>query len=137
MEQCIFCKIAAGEIPSATVYEDEYFKAILDMAPATKGHTIIIPKKHMRDVTELEEEYASKILAVAAKIGTAMKKSLGCAGFNLVQNNGEAAGQTVMHFHLHVIPRYEGGEQIVCWPQMETTANGREETAAQTRSAME
>ena len=88
MDQCIFCKIAAGEIPSSTVYEDEYFKAILDLSPATKGHTIIIPKKHMKDAAELEGEYAKRILPVAAKIGMAMKKGLGCTGFNLVQNNG-------------------------------------------------
>ena len=112
MEQCIFCKIAAGQIPSSTVYEDEYFKAIMDLSPATKGHTIIIPKKHMMDITELEEEYASRILTVAAKIGMAMKTGLGCTGFNVVQNNGESAGQTVMHYHMHVIPRYDGGECI-------------------------
>ena len=129
MEECIFCKIAAGEIPSSTVYEDDYFKAILDLSPATVGHTIIIPKKHMKDVTELEEEYSSRILTVAAKIGTAMEKALGCTGFNLVQNNGESAGQTVMHFHMHVIPRYDGGNKIVTWPQMETQSEDREATA--------
>lgn len=129
MEQCIFCKIAAGEIPSSTVYEDDYFKAILDLSPATKGHTIIIPKKHMKDITELEEEYASRILAVAAKIGVAMKKGLGCTGFNVVQNNGESAGQTVMHYHMHVIPRYDGGEEIVTWSQHETTDKDRDEIA--------
>lgn len=129
MEQCIFCKIAAGEIPSSTVYEDDYFKAILDLSPATKGHTIIIPKKHMKDITELEEEYASRILAVAAKIGMAMKNGLGCTGFNVVQNNGESAGQTVMHYHMHVIPRYDGGEEIVTWPQHETTDKDRDEIA--------
>ena len=136
-ENCIFCKIANGQIPSATVYEDEKLKVILDMGPATRGHALILPKEHFQDVCGLSETYSKDILPLAAKIGCAMMKGLGCDGFNLVQNNGEAAGQTVMHFHLHVIPRYEGGEQIVCWPQMETTANGREETAAQIRSAME
>lgn len=136
MEQCIFCKIAAGEIPSSTVYEDSYFKAILDLSPATKGHTIIIPKKHMKDASELEEAYAARILPVAAKIGAAMKKGLGCTGFNLVQNNGVSAGQTVMHYHMHVIPRYDGGEKIVTWPQMETNAEEREETAKKIKSEM-
>lgn len=113
-DDCIFCKIAAGEIPSETVYEDENFRAILDLAPASKGHTLILPKAHFQDVTEIADPYAAKVLGIAAKIGNAMKKGLGCQGFNLVQNNGEAAGQTVMHFHMHVIPRY-GEEEIVLW----------------------
>ena len=112
---CIFCKIANGEIPSSTVYEDEDFRVILDLGPASKGHALILPKEHFKDVTELDPKIAAKVLPLGAKLGTAMKKSLGCAGFNLVQNNGEAAGQTVMHFHMHVIPRYEGGPNIVSW----------------------
>ena len=112
---CIFCKIANGEIPSSTVYEDEDFRVILDLGPASKGHALILPKEHFKDVTELDPKIAAKVLPLGAKLGTAMKKSLGCAGFNLVQNNGEAAGQTVMHFHMHVLPRYEGGPNIVSW----------------------
>ena len=115
-DNCIFCKIAAGEIPSQTVYEDDEFRVILDLGPAAKGHALILPKEHFKDVTELKEPYASKVLPLAAKIGKAMKEGLGCSGFNLVQNNGEAAGQTVMHFHVHVIPRYEGEtEAIASW----------------------
>ena len=112
-EDCIFCKIAAGEIPSETVYEDEHFRAILDLGPAAKGHTLILPKEHFEDVTVLEEPYMSKVLPLAAKIGAAMKKELGCDGFNLVQNNGEAAGQTVHHFHMHVIPRYASSAAVI------------------------
>ena len=112
-EDCIFCKIAAGEIPSETVYEDEHFRAILDLGPAAKGHTLILPKEHFEDVTVLEEPYMSKVLPLAAKIGAAMKKELGCDGFNLVQNNGEVAGQTVHHFHMHVIPRYASSTAVI------------------------
>lgn len=112
---CIFCKIANGELPSSTVYEDKDFRVILDLGPATKGHALILPKEHFKDVCELEENIAAKVLPLGARIGAAMKKSLGCAGFNLVQNNGEAAGQTVFHFHMHVIPRYEGGTEMVAW----------------------
>ena len=112
---CIFCMIANGEIPSATVYEDDMFRVIMDLGPASKGHALILPKNHAADLTELEEGTAEKVLPLAARIGRAMKKSLGCAGFNLVQNNGEAAGQTVRHFHVHVIPRYEGGPDMVTW----------------------
>ena len=112
---CIFCKIANGEIPSSTVYEDEDFRVILDLGPASKGHALILPKEHFKDVTELDPKIAAKVLPLGAKLGTAMKKSLGCAGFNLVQNNGEAAGQTVFHFHVHIIPRYENGPAMVTW----------------------
>lgn len=112
---CIFCKIANGEIPSATVYEDEMFRVILDLGPATKGHALILPKQHFADVCGLDEKTAAKVLPLGGRIGSAMKKALGCTGFNLVQNNGESAGQTVFHFHMHIIPRYEGGPGIVSW----------------------
>ncbi len=114
-ETCIFCKIASGEIPSAAIYEDEDFRVILDLGPASEGHALILPKNHFKDVCELDAEVAAKVLPLAAKIGAAMKESLGCAGFNLVQNNGAAAGQTVHHFHMHIIPRYEGGPSMVTW----------------------
>ncbi|MCI8274214.1 MAG: HIT family protein [Lachnospiraceae bacterium] len=114
-ETCIFCKIANGDIPAATVYEDEQFRVILDLGPASKGHALILPKNHFADLLDLDEETSRAVLLLAARVGAAMKKSLGCAGFNLVQNNGEAAGQTVFHFHMHVIPRYEGGPRMVSW----------------------
>ena len=114
-ENCIFCKIANGVIPSTTLFEDSAFRVILDLGPASRGHALILPKSHFADVCELDEETAAKVLPLGAKIGSAMKKSLGCAGFNLVQNNGEAAGQTVFHFHMHVIPRYEHGPAMVSW----------------------
>ena len=135
-DNCIFCKIASGAIPSTSVYEDEDFRAILDLGPAAEGHTLILPKEHYDDVTELSEEVAAKVLPVAARIGMAMKEGLGCAGFNLVQNNGVAAGQTVMHFHLHVIPRYEGGPEIASWTPRETTPEVMKETAEKIRAAL-
>ena len=98
-EMCIFCKIANGEIPSATVYEDEEFRVILDLGPASEGHALILPKNHFKDVCELDAETAAKVLPLAAKIGAAMKE----------------AGQTVFHFHMHIIPRYEGGPSMVTW----------------------
>ena len=103
-DNCIFCKIANGEIPSSTIYEDDDFRVILDLGPAAKGHALILPKEHFKDVCELDGKTAARVLPLGAKIGTAMKKSLGCAGFNLVQNNGEAAGQTGFHFHVQIIP---------------------------------
>lgn len=135
-EDCIFCKIAGGEIPSATVYEDEDFRAILDLGPASCGHTLILPKQHFADLCELDEEIRGKALGVAAKIGKAMKAGLNCAGFNVVQNNGEAAGQTVMHFHIHVIPRYEGGPGMVNWTPGENTEEERAEIVEKIKTAM-
>lgn len=114
-EACIFCKIANGEIPSATVYEDEAFRVILDLGPASKGHALILPKEHFKDICAADAATAGKLFPLAAKIGEAMKKGLGADGFNVVQNNGTCAGQTVFHLHVHVIPRYEGGPEMVTW----------------------
>lgn len=114
-EDCIFCKIANGEIPSATVYEDEEFRAILDLGPASKGHALILPKNHFKDICEADAATAGKLFPLAGRIGAAMKAGLGATGFNVVQNNGVSAGQTVFHLHVHVIPRYDGGPSIVAW----------------------
>lgn len=114
-DDCIFCKIANGDIPSSTIYEDELFKVILDLGPAAKGHALILPKNHFDDLLTVDEETGSKALLLAAKVAAAMKKSLGCAGVNILQNNGEAAGQTVFHLHLHIIPRYENDDVNIDW----------------------
>ena len=115
MSDCIFCKIAAGEIPSATIYEDEVFRVILDLGPATKGHALILPKQHFADITQMPEELTAKAFVLAKKIVTFMKGALPSDGYNIVQNNGEAAGQTVFHFHIHLIPRYTNDHAGVGW----------------------
>lgn len=112
---CIFCKIANGEIPSSTIYEDEDFRVFLDLGPAAKGHALIVPKEHYANLYELDEELCSRVFVLAKKLVCHMTEVLKCDGFNLVQNNGEAAGQTVHHFHLHLIPRYEGDTASVGW----------------------
>lgn len=112
---CIFCKIANGEIPSGTLYEDEKFRVILDLSPISKGHALILPKNHAESLYELSDETASEAIVLAKKMALRMREKLGCSGLNLVQNNGTAAGQTVMHFHLHIIPRYEGDGQKINW----------------------
>jgi len=114
-DDCIFCKIAHGDIPSKALYEDEEFKVILDLGPATKGHALILPKDHAANLYELPDETASKVLVLAKKMITKMTEKLNCDGFNLVQNNGAVAGQTVHHFHLHLIPRYENDGQNINW----------------------
>ena len=115
MDGCIFCKIANGEIPSNTIYEDDSFRVILDNGPATKGHALVLPKAHYSDLFEMPEEAAADAMKVAKKVASLIKTKLNCDGLNLVQNNGETAGQTVMHFHLHVIPRYENDGQKILW----------------------
>ncbi len=132
-DNCIFCRIAAGEIPSATLYEDDMFRVILDLGPANPGHALILPKEHFKDVTELDEKYAAKILPLAAKIGTAQRKALGADGFNVVQNNGTAAGQTVFHFHVHIIPRYDSETPIVAWVPGKYADGEMEQTAEKIR----
>lgn len=114
-ENCIFCKIAAGEIPSATIYEDDDFRAILDLGPASKGHALLLPKEHCANLYEIPDELAAKVLPTAKKIVARMTEVLGCDGYNLVQNNGEAAGQTVFHFHLHMIPRWKEDGVGLTW----------------------
>lgn len=114
-DDCIFCKIANGEIPSKTLYEDERFRVILDLGPAARGHALVIPKEHASDLYELPEETASQVLVLAKKIAARMADKLHCDGLNLIQNNGEAAGQTVPHFHLHMIPRYLKDGQKIGW----------------------
>lgn len=130
-ENCIFCKIANGEIPSKTIYEDEEFRVILDLGPATKGHALILPKDHYKDLFELPEEKAGKVMILAKKLATQMKENLHADGFNLVQNNGTCAGQTVFHFHYHLIPRYEGDGQHILWNPQESTPEGLEEVRKQ------
>ncbi len=106
-DNCIFCKLANGDIPTRTIYEDESFRVFLDAAPATKGHALIVPKDHAANLYELPDETAAKTLVLAKKMATHMTEKLGCDGFNIVQNNGEIAGQTVFHFHMHLIPRFK------------------------------
>ena len=118
---CIFCKIANGEIPSTTLYEDEDFRVILDLGPATRGHALLLPKNHFANLFELDDETAQKAILVAKKIAGKMKDALGADGFNLVQNNGEAAGQPAFHFHMHLIPRYENDNAGILWEPGETT----------------
>ena len=126
-ENCIFCKLANGEIPTATLYEDEDFRVILDASPAAKGHALIIPKEHYANLYELDDELAAKVLVLAKKMITKLTDILGCDGYNIVQNNGEAAGQTVFHFHLHMIPRSKDDGVGLGWKMGELTEEDKGE----------
>ena len=116
-ENCIFCKLANGDIPTNTVYEDEDFRVILDASPATKGHSLILPKQHYANLYEIDEDVAAKAMKLAKKLAIHMKEVLHCDGVNVLQNNEETAGQTVFHFHVHVIPRDKGAknDDIIQW----------------------
>lgn len=134
-DNCIFCKLAAGDIPTNTVYEDDTFRVIMDANPATKGHSLIIPKDHFANLYEMDEEVAAKAMKLAKKMAVHMKEKLNCDGFNLLQNNEETAGQTVFHFHMHLIPRYlnDGNQDKLTWNHAEFTSEEIEEIATELR----
>ena len=132
-ENCIFCKIAAGDIPSATIYADDDFRVILDIEPASKGHALILPKEHYANLYELPDELAAKALVVAKKVISKMTDIVGCDGYNVLQNNGETAGQTVFHFHMHLIPRYEKDDVTISWKQGTITEELKEEIVSKMR----
>lgn len=107
-DNCIFCKLAKGEIPTKTLFEDDEFRIILDAGPLTRGHALILPKKHAANVFELDEQTAGNAYKLAKSFGEKLVKALGADGMNILQNNGSTAGQSVFHFHMHLIPRYKG-----------------------------
>lgn len=113
-KDCLFCKIIRGEIPSSKVYEDEHVYAFLDIAPAFAGHCLVVPKNHCRNILDMEPSEAVHIVEAVQKIAPAAVKATGAEGFNVVQNNEEAAGQTVFHAHFHIIPR-KAGDGMGLW----------------------
>lgn len=124
---CIFCKIANGEIPSRTLYEDEKFRVIMDLGPATRGHSLILPKEHYANLYEIPEDLAADAAKLAKKLAIRMTEKLGADGFNIIQNNNEAAGQTVPHYHVHLIPRYQNDGQHILWNPGELPAEEMDE----------
>lgn len=114
-DDCIFCKLANGVFPTNSIYEDETFNVILDVSPANYGHALILPKNHYQDVFEIDEETLGKAMILAKKIAARQAEVLKCDGVNIIQNNKEAAGQSVLHYHLHVIPRFVNDGQKMLW----------------------
>ncbi|MDH6603085.1 histidine triad (HIT) family protein [Bacilli bacterium PM5-9] len=113
MEDCLFCKIVSGEIPSYKIYEDEDVLAFLDISQTTKGHTLVIPKKHAKDIYEIDDESMAKVYKVARKLANTLSEKLNANGINLLNNNKVDAGQTVFHYHVHLIPRYDKDDKFV------------------------
>ena len=105
---CVFCAIAAGEIPCFKIYEDDAVLAYLDINPFSEGHTLVIPKTHAADISEIGEDALSALIVRVKKVAARLKETLPCDGFNILQNNGAAAGQTVRHIHFHIVPRRSG-----------------------------
>ena len=112
MSDCIFCQIVSGQIPSSKVYEDEEVLAFLDITQVTTGHTLVIPKKHYRNVLEMDAEAASSLFARVPKIAKQLQEKLGASGVNIINNNEEAAGQTVFHTHVHLLPRFDATDGL-------------------------
>ena len=128
-DDCIFCKISKGDIPSATIYETADFRVILDVAPANKGHVLILTKEHFDNIFQMDAETAGKLFSLSTVVARAIKEETGCDGLNVLQNNGEVAGQTVHHFHLHLIPRFKDDEVVIKWEPKETVAEEQQALA--------
>lgn len=128
-DNCIFCKLANGQIPTNSVYENDDFKVILDNAPATKGHALVLPKQHYKNIFEADDEVIKNGILLAKKVGKAMMKELNCDGINIVQNNYEAAGQTIFHLHFHVIPRFDNDSVGKLWKPQEVSDEDLQEVA--------
>lgn len=129
-DDCIFCKLANGDIPTNTIYEDDFFRVILDASPANLGHALILPKEHFANIFEADDEYLAKALPLAKKVTSVIKEEFKCDGVNIQQNNGTAAGQTVFHLHIHIIPRYDSDNFTLNWPQKSPGADEQKEIAA-------
>ncbi|MEG0258780.1 MAG: HIT family protein [Lysinibacillus sp.] len=135
MSECLFCKIVDGSIPSTKVYEDEHVYAFTDIMPVAKGHTLLIPKTHCQDIFEMSEETAKNLYAAAPKVANAIKAAFNPIGMNTINNNGAAAGQTVFHYHLHFIPRYDESEGLqVDWQTLKYTSEQLTEVAEQIKA---
>ena len=133
---CIFCAIVAGDIPSAKVYEDEHVFAFMDIAPANPGHTLVIPKQHYRNIFDMPAEVGSQIMQAAVPLATAIRSALKPDGFNLFQANEAAGFQTVFHFHLHLIPRWEGDSISSPWRPREGKPEEIGDIATKIREAL-
>lgn len=134
---CIFCKIVSGDIPSVTIYENDEFKVILDRFPASRGHILIVPKAHIENIYEIEPECAGRLFELTTRFASILKRALGNEGLNIIQNNGAVAGQTVFHYHLHMIPRYKDDGMQLGWTNNEDiTIEELEDYAKQIKKEM-
>lgn len=136
MSDCVFCKIVAGQIPSTRVYEDEHTLAFLDIGHVNPGHTLVAVKKHAANVFELEEAQAEAIGRATVRISRALKKAFGAEGLSVYQANGKPAGQTVFHYHVHLLPRHSGDGMELTWPMKNPPREQLETYAAKIREKL-
>ncbi len=136
MENCVFCRIAKGELPASKVYEDDSTIAFMDLQSVNPGHMLVVVKPHRANIYELDDELAGAAMRTAAKMARAAKKAYGCEGVTLFQANEPAGAQTVFHFHIHVLPRWEGDGMALAWPAKNPTRDALEEMAAKLRAAL-
>lgn len=135
---CVFCRIAAGELPAAKVYEDSDTLAFMDIGPVIKGHTLVIPKRHYNPITGTPVNVLAQLIAVVQKIAKAHVEGLGADGLNITQANGTVAGQIVPHIHFHVIPRFQDDKHSWNWtPRKYDNENEMHEFAGRIRNALE
>jgi histidine triad (HIT) family protein len=135
-ENCVFCKIVAGQIPSTRVYEDEHTLAFMDIGHVNPGHTLVTAKKHAANLYELDEAQAAALARVNLKIAHAIRKAFNPEGLSVYQANGKPAGQTVFHYHVHLLPRYAGDGMDLIWPVKNPAREKLEEYAAKIRATL-
>lgn len=123
MDDCIFCKIVAGEIPSATIYEDDHTLAFLDANPNNHGHTLVVPKTHAKNILDISEDSLSRMMPAVKKVSKAVFEGVGAVGLNITMNNERPAGQVIFHLHIHIIPRFEG-DGLKVWTRKTPYKNG-------------
>lgn len=133
MEDCLFCKIAGGQIPSVTVYEDEHFRVFLDLNQALRGHLLIVPKAHYASLSEVPEDLLKESAVLTQKVAEAAVRALHADGVNIIQNNGQAAGQSVPHFHIHVLPRVSGDAKLFALREEKVSSGEMNEIAGKIR----
>jgi histidine triad (HIT) family protein len=136
MEGCVFCRIVKGELPAAKVFEDEATLAFMDLQSVNPGHTLVVVKPHRANLYELDDDLAGAALRTAARVARAIKKATGCEGVTLFQANEQAGAQTVFHFHIHVLPRWEGDGMALAWPAKNPPREALDEMAAKLRAAL-
>ena len=132
---CIFCAIAAGEIPCFKIYDDADFLAYLDINPCSEGHALVIPKTHVTGLLDAPDDLLAALVACVKKVAAHLKTALPCDGFNILQNNGAAAGQTVPHLHFHIVPRYGAGGGEISFANQKGDMSALAALAARVRMA--
>lgn len=136
MADCVFCKIVAGEIPSTKVFENKHVLAFLDIAPAVKGHTLVITKKHFENIYDITKKDLQDVIIVVQKVSKAAKKGLKADGVNILQSNESIAGQVVFHIHFHVFPRFNGDNKSFKWSRIEYKENEVKEVADKIKNSL-